>query len=84
MIAAGLPAETWISIVLSAFRGTESVSSSSWRDYIAAEADAIPGFVAVAPSEIEIDAFPVDRRRQLPRYPLTVLRVARLAVAEQA
>lgn len=52
--------------------------------YIAAEADAIPGFVTVAPSEIEIDAFPVDRRRQLPRYPLPVLRVARLAVAEQA
>ncbi len=52
--------------------------------YIAMEADAILGFVTVAPSEIEIDAFPIDRRRQLPRYPLPVLRVARLAVAEQA
>ena len=52
--------------------------------YIAVEADDILGFVTVAPSEIEIDAFPVERRRQLPRYPLPVLRVARLAVAEQA
>ncbi|RKT47554.1 GNAT family N-acetyltransferase [Thiocapsa rosea] len=52
--------------------------------YIAVEADDISGFITVAPSEIEIDSFPVDRRRQLPRYPLPVLRLARLAVAKQA
>lgn len=52
--------------------------------YIAVEEDAILGFVTVAPSEIEIDALPADRRRRLPRYPLPVLRLARLAVAQSA
>lgn len=52
--------------------------------YIAVAEEHILGFVTVAPSEIEIDALPGERRRQLPRYPLPVLRVARLAVAEQA
>lgn len=50
--------------------------------YIAVAEDRILGFVTVAPSEIEIDALTEERRRQLPRYPLPVLRVARLAVAE--
>ncbi|WP_295405306.1 GNAT family N-acetyltransferase [uncultured Thiocystis sp.] len=52
--------------------------------YIAVAEDGILGFVTVAPSEIEIDALTEERRRQLPRYPLPVLRVARLAVAEHA
>lgn len=52
--------------------------------YIAIAAEVIVGFVTVTASEIEIDALPDARRRQLPRYPLPVLRVARLAVAEQA
>lgn len=52
--------------------------------YIAVDDEQILGFVTVSPSEIEIDALPADRRRRLPRYPLPVLRVARLAVAEQA
>ncbi len=52
--------------------------------YIAVEDDAILGFVTVSPSEIEIDALPADRRRRSPRYPLPVLRLARLAVAENA
>lgn len=52
--------------------------------YIALAEDTILGFVTVAPSEIELSALPKERSRQLPRYPLPVLRVARLAVAEQA
>jgi GNAT superfamily N-acetyltransferase len=52
--------------------------------YIAVEDDAILGFVTVSSSEIEIDALPTQRRRQLPRYPLPTLRLARLAVAETA
>ena len=52
--------------------------------YIAVEDDAILGFVTVSPSEIEIDALSAERRRRLPRYPLPVLRLARLAVAETA
>lgn len=51
---------------------------------VAEDTDGILGFVTVAPSAIEIDALREERRRQLPQYPLPVLRVARLAVAEQA
>jgi len=42
------------------------------------------GFVTVAASEIAIDALPAARRGRLPRYPLPVLRVARLAVSVSA
>ncbi|EGV27933.1 GCN5-related N-acetyltransferase [Thiorhodococcus drewsii AZ1] len=52
--------------------------------YIALAEARILGFVTVAPSEIEIEALPQERRRRLPHYPLPVIRVARLAVAEQA
>jgi GNAT superfamily N-acetyltransferase len=52
--------------------------------YVAVEDDRILGFVTVAPSQIEIDDFPRARRKKLPRYPLPVLRLARLAVDERA
>jgi GNAT superfamily N-acetyltransferase len=52
--------------------------------YIAVEGDRILGFVTVAPSQIEIDDLPRARRKRLPRYPLPVLRLARLAVDERA
>jgi GNAT superfamily N-acetyltransferase len=52
--------------------------------YIAVEGGEILGFVTVSPSEIEIDDLPIERRRRLPRYPLPVLRLARLAVSAQA
>ena len=52
--------------------------------YIAVDGDEVLGFVTVSPSEVEIDAIPAERRRRLPRYPLPVLRVARLAVSAQA
>ncbi len=52
--------------------------------YIAIAEEVILGFITVTPAEIEIEALSIERRRQLPRYPLPVLRVARLAVAEHA
>jgi len=48
--------------------------------YVAVEADAVRGYVTVAPAGIEIDDLPAVMRRSLPRYPLPVLRLARLAV----
>lgn len=48
--------------------------------YVAAENSAILGFATVAPGHVEIDGLPAARRRALPRYPLPVLRLARLAV----
>jgi GNAT superfamily N-acetyltransferase len=47
--------------------------------YVAVDDGAIVGFVTVAPSAIEVDDLTPSLRRGLPRYPLPVLRVARLA-----
>jgi GNAT superfamily N-acetyltransferase len=52
--------------------------------YIAVEQTKILGFVTVAPSGIEVDRLPADLKKTLPRYPIPVLRVARLAVSEGA
>ncbi|MBI2754227.1 MAG: GNAT family N-acetyltransferase [Betaproteobacteria bacterium] len=48
--------------------------------YVAVEEVDILGFATVAPSHIEIEGMPVAERTKLPRYPLPVLRLARLAV----
>jgi GNAT superfamily N-acetyltransferase len=48
--------------------------------YVAEDAGVILGFVTVTASAIEVDDLPVALRRRLPRYPLPVLRVARMAV----
>ncbi len=52
--------------------------------YVAIEGDAILGFATVAPSEIAATERPGSRVQKLPRYPLPVLRLARLAVDERA
>jgi len=50
--------------------------------YVAVETGRILGFVTVAPGHVEIDGLPTSVRKKLPRYPLPVLRLARLAVDE--
>lgn len=52
--------------------------------YVAVQDGGIVGFVTVAPAELDIEALPADRRSHLPRYPLPVLRLARLAVDRKA
>lgn len=48
--------------------------------YVAIERTRVLGYTTVAPGHIEIDTLPEQIRRKLPRYPLPVLRLARLAV----
>ena len=48
--------------------------------YVAVEDKRIVGFATVAPGQIEVEGFPAAARRTLPRYPLPVLRFARLAI----
>jgi len=48
--------------------------------YVAVEGACITGFATVAPGHLEVDDLPVTLRKRLPRYPLPVLRLARLAV----
>jgi GNAT superfamily N-acetyltransferase len=46
--------------------------------------DRLLGFVTVSASHLETTDLPSSQRRRLPRYPLPVLRLARLAVDETA
>jgi len=48
--------------------------------YVAVEAGRIVGYATVAPAHLESEGLPARARRKLPRYPLPVLRLARLAV----
>lgn len=52
--------------------------------YVAVEGAHVLGFATVAAAHLEIDGLPASARRALPRYPLPVLRLARLAVDETA
>jgi GNAT superfamily N-acetyltransferase len=52
--------------------------------YVAVEDRRIFGFATVCPAHLEIDAVPAATRRKLPRYPVPVLRLARLAVDQSA
>jgi len=48
--------------------------------YVAVEESGVLGFATVAPGHVEIEGLPSAERKKLPRYPLPVLRLARLAV----
>ncbi len=52
--------------------------------YVAVEGRRIFGFLTVSVSSMEFERVPSDLKRKLPRYPIPVLRVARLAVSEDA
>lgn len=52
--------------------------------YVAVDETRIHGFATVVPGHVEIDGLPVAARKKLPRYPLPVLRLARLAVDQSA
>ena len=53
--------------------------------YVAVDdADLIVGFATVTASEIPPDLLPAVKRKKLPKYPVPVLRLARLAVDEGA
>ncbi|KAF0244883.1 MAG: hypothetical protein FD180_2104 [Planctomycetota bacterium] len=51
---------------------------STW---VAVEGKRNLGFATIAPGNIEIARLPAAQRRGLPRYPIPILRVARLATA---
>ncbi|MBX3229091.1 MAG: GNAT family N-acetyltransferase [Labilithrix sp.] len=52
--------------------------------YVAIDADRVLGFATVAPRHIDIEDLPERARKKLPRYPLPVLGLARLAVDKSA
>src|SRR6516165_9271505 len=48
------------------------------------EGETILGFVTLAGATIQADSFASSRKRRLPKYPLSALRLARLAVSLDA
>ena len=52
--------------------------------YVATDGDRIFGFATVAPRHLDIEELPDRLRKKLPRYPLPVLGLARLAVDASA
>ena len=52
--------------------------------YVAVDAGRVLGFATVAPRHLEIEDLPERERKKLPRYPVPVLGLARLAVDESA
>jgi GNAT superfamily N-acetyltransferase len=52
--------------------------------YVAADHGHMLGFATVAAAHVEIDRLPAAARKKLPRYPLPVLRLARLGVDQSA
>ena len=52
--------------------------------YVAVQDRSVLGYATVAAAHVEIDDLPPATRRKLPRYPLPVLRLVRLAVDQSA
>jgi len=65
---------------LQRYAGQNQFRHHTGTTYVAVDGDMILGYATIAPGNIEGDAVPAASRRKLPRYPLPVLRLARLAV----
>lgn len=52
--------------------------------YVAMEGPRLAGFATVAPRHLEVDQLPERARNKLPKYPVPVLGLARLAVDQSA
>lgn len=52
--------------------------------YVAVDDRRLLGFATVAPGHVEIEELPAATRKKFPRYPLPVLRLARLGVDQSA
>ena len=62
------------------FAGQNQFKHHLGVSYVAVEGETILGFATVAPGQLEPEALPASERKKLPRYPLPILRLARLAV----
>jgi predicted N-acetyltransferase YhbS len=64
------------------FAGQNQFKHHIGTTYVAVDGGLVLGYVTVSPAHIERDHLDEAERKRLPLYPLPVLRVARLAVAE--
>ena len=66
------------------FAGQNQFEHYVGATYVADDGGLILGFATVSAAQIEIRALPPAKQGRLPRYPLPVLRLARLAVDSKA
>src|ERR1700685_3747616 len=52
--------------------------------YVAVEDSRVLGFATVSPGQLDVEGLPAATRTKMPRYPLPILRLARLAVDRSA
>lgn len=52
--------------------------------WVAVRGSSLLGFATVSAAHLEVSVLPVELRRGLPAYPIPILRLARLAVSEEA
>lgn len=52
--------------------------------YVVVDDRRVLGFATLAPGQLDVEELPAATRKKLPRYPLPILRVARLAVDQSA
>ena len=64
------------------FAGQKQFRHHIGTTWVAVRGDRILGFATVSAAHLEVGALPEELRRNLPAYPLPVLRLARLAVAD--
>jgi GNAT superfamily N-acetyltransferase len=62
------------------FAGQNQFRHHIGASYVAIDAERVLGFATVSPGEVEVADLPEGSTGRLPRYPLPVLRLARLAV----
>ncbi len=66
------------------FAGQNQFKHYVGTTYVAEEEGLLVGFATVSAAQVEIQDIPHARQGRLPRYPLPVLRLARLAVDKRA
>lgn len=66
------------------FAGQNQFKHHVGTTYVAEEDGALLGFATVSAAQIEVQDLPAAKQGRLPRYPLPVLRLARLAVDKKA
>ena len=66
------------------FAGQNQFKHHVGTTYVAEEAGLLVGFATVSAAQVEIRDLPPAKHGRLPRYPLPVLRLARLAVDKRA
>lgn len=65
------------------FAGQNQFRHHIGTTYVAVEARRVVGYATVAAGHVEIDDLPASIAKRMPRYPLPILRLGRLAVDER-